>query len=535
MRNALALFASTLLCLLNLNLTGGEISAVDELAKSEHQVVKKDHQDNSPDQRSRVVIVRPIILCDDNGSNPAEFNLPKKLVDQVYTKADLEFIYLPPTKWNFGKGRQGKVNLDTIVKRGRDNGMISLDPRVVTLLFVSNVDGNAGPLGRGLQNGNICFVCLGPDEKNNEPGLEEFVIAHEVGHCLNLIHTVDDPNVPDDLVNLQGDGPYKERLAVEGLHDTQRDTVLKSLLVNDRIHFHTLEESQTRLIDETWEPYLSGTTTDMVKFCLGLDASASVPTQPERRLEFARQGFQEFAAEFTEEEQTMLKEQIKELEKLTGNTWPLLTRFPWNFIKAKPGFCSDFPHTRGLSIVLSERVLQRMKADPVFAITILLHEKIHVLQRACGKSFEELYHGYGYKQFDLAVDAKSKLNLAQNPDALSSFWFIQVDGMPHMLATEIEAQANRLTFAEKLFPLIENADGTFSIAQAVGNDEIEKFKQNFSIPTGFDHPNEVAAHTSQYLLFTDFLDKEVEVSDVQKKYADLTREEFKKIFAMIGE
>ncbi len=100
-----------------------------------------------------------------------------------------------------------------------------MDPEVVTLLYVSNVDGNAGPLGRGLQNGNICFVCLGPDLESNEAGMDAFVVGHEVGHCLNLIHTVDDPNVPDDLVNLQGDGPYEDRLAVEGLHETQRDTV----------------------------------------------------------------------------------------------------------------------------------------------------------------------------------------------------------------------------------------------------------------------------------------------------------------------
>lgn len=527
------LFAFGLVCLLHLQFPGRDTAAQDSLAVVDPTNVKAPQ--DPPEDRSHVVIVRPIILCNDDGSNPAEFSLPKKLVDQVYTKADLEFLYLPTKQWNYSDGRQGKVNLDTIVRRGRDNGMICLDPRVVTLLFVSSVDGNPGPLGRGMQNGNICFVCLGPDRENNEPGMEEFVIAHEVGHCLNLIHTVDDPKVPDDLVNLQGDGPFEERLAVEGLHDTQRETVLKSPLVNDRVRFYTKEESQARLIDETWEPYISGATSDMVRFCLGLDASAPVPAQPERQLEFAQQGFREFAAEFTAEEQAMLTNQIKELEKLTGNTWPLLMRFPWNFIKAKPGFCVDFPHTRGLSIVLSERVLQRMKDDPIFGITILLHEKIHVLQRACGESFEELYADYGYDEFELAAEAKSQLNLAQNPDALSSMWSIQVDGKPHLLATEIAAQANRLAFAEKLFPLIENVDGSFSTAQSVGADKIEDFKKNFSIPTGFDHPNEVAAHTSRYLLFTDFLDKEVAVTELQKKFADITRTEFKKIFAMLGD
>ena len=492
-------------------------------------------RDTSAAKRKRVVIVRPIILCDDDGTKPAAFSLPKKLVDRVYTKADLEFLYMPTQTWNFSAGRQGNVNLDTLVRRGWANGKICPDKCVVTLLFVSNVDGNEGPLGRGLQNGNICFVCLGPEPKNNEAGMEEFVIAHEVGHCLNLRHTVDDPNVPNDLVNLQGDGPYKDRLAVEGLHDTQRDTVLKSALVSDRVKFYSKEDSVARLTDETWEPYLSHATADMLRFSLGLAANDSIPDSPKLMSKYAELRFTEFAAEFSKEEKETLSNSIKELERLTGDEWPLLSRFPWNFIKVDSGFCSDFPHTRGLSIVLSARVLQKMKDDPVFAMTILLHEKIHVLQRVNAPSFEKLYGEYGYTKFLLDPKSKTKLNLAQNPDALSSTWSFQIDGKQHLLATEIETHDNRLVFAEKLFPLSKTSDKSFSTEAAIEISKVEEFKKQFAIPTGYDHPNEVAAHTSRYLLHKDFLKLDVEASDLNKKYAELTRREFKKIFSSIGD
>ena len=80
--------------------------------------------------RSRVVVVKPVILCDDDGNNPAPHVLPKTLVDQVYTKAGLEFVYLEPIRWNHGKARRGEINLDKIVRDGRRLRMICEDPDV---------------------------------------------------------------------------------------------------------------------------------------------------------------------------------------------------------------------------------------------------------------------------------------------------------------------------------------------------------------------------------------------------------------------
>ena len=105
-----------------------------------------------PNDRPRVVVVRTVVLCDDDGENPARYALPKTLVDRVYTRAGLEFVYLEPVRWHYGVARRGEINLDQIVREGTAQGFVTRDRRVVTLLFVSGVDGHRGPLGRGKQN-----------------------------------------------------------------------------------------------------------------------------------------------------------------------------------------------------------------------------------------------------------------------------------------------------------------------------------------------------------------------------------------------
>jgi N-sulfoglucosamine sulfohydrolase len=184
--------------------------------------------------RPRVLVVKPVILRDDDGANPARSVLPKRLVDQVYTRAGLEILYREPVPWSFGAGRRGETNLDAIVRSGHDQGVIDPDPRTLTLLFVSAVDGRPGPMGRGLQNGNICFISLGPEGKMATEEEQAFVVSHEIGHCLGLRHAADDPAVPEKSANLQGDGPYASRLTAEALHPSQVATILKSPLVQER-------------------------------------------------------------------------------------------------------------------------------------------------------------------------------------------------------------------------------------------------------------------------------------------------------------
>ena len=54
------------------------------------------------------------------------------------------------------------------------------------MFFVNAIDGNKGPTGRGMMNGNLVFITLGDESKYKgfEKVCRSFVVAHEIGHNL---------------------------------------------------------------------------------------------------------------------------------------------------------------------------------------------------------------------------------------------------------------------------------------------------------------------------------------------------------------
>lgn len=61
---------------------------------------------------------------------------------------------------------------------------------------------------------------------------------------------------------------------------------------------------------------------------------------------------------------------------------------------------------------------------------------------------------------------------------------------------------------------------------------VEDFKKRFSIPAGFDHPNEVAAHLSRVILLNDYLETDIAESERSQKFSKATRVAFRQIFAI---
>lgn len=488
--------------------------------------------------RPRVVLVKPVILCNDDGSTPAAYALPKTLVDRVYTKAGLEFLYLEPTYWHFGKALHGEINLDQIVEEGNRQHIICADKRVVTLIFVSAVDGQRGPLGRGMQNGNICFITLGAEGKNTSPDLQAFVVAHEIGHCLNLKHVVDDPTVPDDVANLQGDGPFDKRLAVSGLHETQRDTVLRSQLVLDRLQFHSIEEGRRLISDESWESYITGASDDMLRFSIGMNGRDPLPETPKARTDFAKQKYSEKILKFTNEEKSQLTRLVARLDELTGTKWPSVSRLPWQFIKVDPSFCSGMAHTRGLAIVLSQAHIKRIIDNSHYGLKLLLHEKLHVIQRLNPTSFASLYEKYGFEKITLAKGELQRFNLAQNPDALQLNWAPRFGETPSLLLTLLApSDDGTFSFIDEFRILSRRLDGTYTIgATQDKGTHFQDWKDEFPIRTGHDHPNEISAYLAGTLLEQDFLKIEsASFSNEQKIRIQETRHALEHILRIVRE
>ena len=493
-------------------------------------------QSEIPKDRPRVVLVKPVILSNDDGSAPAAYALPQTLVDRVYTKGGLEFLYLEPTLWNFGKARRGEINLDRIVEEGRKQDVICSDERVVTLLFVSAVDGQQGPLGRGMQNGNICFVTLGAEGKETNSDLQAFVVAHEIGHCLNLRHAVDDPAVPNDKANLQGEGPFAERLAVSGLHASQRETVLRSPLVLDRLRFHSIEEGSQLISDESWEPYISGASDDMLRFSIGMKAHESLPKPSRARTDFAKQKYSNKILKFSSDEEDLLTGLVAQLNELTSAQWPSVSRLPWQFIKVDPSFCAGMAHTRGLAIILSQFHLKRFQEDNMYGLKLLLHEKLHVIQRLNPTSFAKLYINYGFERITLAKGELNRFNLAQNPDGLQLNWAPRFGASPSIDLTLLTpSDKGDFTFKNELRHLSKRSDGTYTIgAIQKKGEQVQDWMDGFPIRTGHDHPNEISAYLASTLLEQGSLNTDLaSFNAAQRTRLEETRQDFKRILRIV--
>ena len=110
----------------------------------------------------------------------------------------------------------------------------------------------------------------------------------------------------------------------------------------------------------------------------------------EQRAE-CRRRYQAGVAEFTEDEKSTLRHLIAILDPAVRKDYPLFADTPWNFLKVSNRIEGGLPHTRGKHIVLAEGLCRWLvgnagsrgrRPPPEFARLLLLHEQMHVFQRA---------------------------------------------------------------------------------------------------------------------------------------------------------
>ena len=170
-----------------------------------------------------------------------KMNLSNRLVNEAYSKLDLDFHYLEPIYFNNTNARDGKINLDSIVSIATEEKILKGQGDIINMFFVNAIDGNKGPTGRGMMNGNLVFITLGDESKYKgleKKYVEAFVVAHEIGHNLGLKHALDDPYVNDSLPNIQGEGNFEDRIDPKfSLNHYQMEQIKKSPLFHSRINF----------------------------------------------------------------------------------------------------------------------------------------------------------------------------------------------------------------------------------------------------------------------------------------------------------
>jgi len=501
-----------------------------------------------------ILIVQPIVVQSDAGTEPASMALPEYLVDKAYENAGLDFHFLEPIYYNNTKARDGIINLDEIVKESQKIGLIKGQDDIVNMFFVNAVDGKNGPLGRGMMGGNITFIALGDNTNKNPEDLkymQAFVIAHEVGHNLSLKHAIDDPNVDDSLPNIQGDGEFKDRINPKySLNDYQISIIHKSPLVHPRVEFLSKEIGSKAILDESFEPYFSQLQIrEIATFVM-----EKVPTNDiDEAREFAKIKFSSAVIDFTENEKqciTFVVQKVNEL--LIENDIFLMANHPWRFIKIEDWLCGGYAHTRGTYIILSQRHIDHVIEGWSDHMTteeeetlikrfggLIVHEQMHSLQRTYGSRFNNLYSQYwNFINANVREEKSIQIDQVSNPDAPIANWLIpnkeEKDSffwVRTLLRKGPEIPVMGKDFIDKVF-FVQKSKNVFTVRKdSAGNpisttmEDISFYKNSFPTNNGLDHPNEISAY-----MFSDYFTSLVSKT---KPFAKATAESLKNTNAFI--
>ena len=475
-----------------------------------------------------ILIVQPIVIQSDQGTNPASMALPESLVDSAYLKAGVDFYFLEPIFYNNTKARDGKLSLDKIVELAKNNGIIRGNGDIVNMFFVNAVDGNKGPLGRGMMGGNISFICLGENNGNNTDfeNMQAFVIAHEVGHNLSLKHVVDDPNISDTIPNIEGDGDFGGRInPMYSLTDYQIEIIQKSPLVHPRIEFLNKDEAKKAILDETFEPYFSHLQeTEISAFIQENVKNDNIETSRN----YARKRFSEAVIDFTSDEKECINFVIKRINQiLLKNNLNTMANHPWRLIKIEDWLCGGFAHTRGTYIILSQKHIdylsknwkENMSVEDENILVerlgaLLVHEQLHSLQRTYKSKFIDLYTNYWnfVESNNIETDVEMVNNQVSNPDAPIAEWLIPdpVDSSKYYwVRTQFKEYSDipvmGKDFTDKVF-LLSKHQNKYILRRDSTNkpislslSDIGFYTNSFPENRGIDHPNEISAY-----MFSDY-------------------------------
>ena len=198
------------------------------------------------------------------------------------------------------------------------------------------------------------------------------------------------------------------------------------------ITFHSVEQGQKIIIDETYEKYFSRLqSAEMMAKTAGKVKDGDLGQMRKD----TRKVYQQAVKEFTSEDKTTLTWYVNQYSSIFKKSYPTLARTPWKFVKLDNYIEGSLPHTREDTIVLHDalvkqltRARQQQGGQALVGIgTVLVHELIHVAQRNDMKSFERVYQQWGFKR--VAINTNSKWMLEQqliNPDGTNIEWIYPV-------------------------------------------------------------------------------------------------------------
>ncbi len=236
-----------------------------------------------------------------------------------------------------------------------------------------------------------------------------------------------------------------------------------------------------------------------------------------------RRRYQAAVRQFTEEEKAVIRVLVTHIDPSIRKDYPQFAETPWNFLKVSSNLEAGFPHTRGKHIVLAEGVCRRLLGGGPFPgpagsvpervflgkMELLLHEQMHVFQRAHAELFDSLYiNQWGFIRAK-AITACPWIVEHQllNPDAVDCPWVFPIlrpDGTqyiwpkcsfsdgpgPKRMQTDFSMLAYHVTREGDSFRVQQSPDGRPKYSELLS---VRAYREVFPQSTNIYHPHEAAA------------------------------------------
>ena len=186
---------------------------------------------------------------------------------------------------------------------------------------------------------------------------------------------------------------------------------------------------------------------------------------------------------------TILNKSVLKCNKLTKSI-PIFQKYKWKFFMSKSALELDMPFTLHDSIILPENLLndtylyyiRSNKISDQF-INLLIHEKIHIIQRFNQGKFNNIYKKLYPFVSRINIDRKLNLNIdnhMNNPDSNNTIWIYRIDNIEY----NTFLQYNK-GYLKSVGKRLDNSD-------EIDLDQI-RAKNGFDNDVSMYHPNEIFA------------------------------------------
>lgn len=317
------------------------------------------------------------------------------------------------------------------------------------------------------------------------------------------------------------------------------------------VTFLGAEEARAAIVDDSMEPYF-----DKLQVAeMAAKTGSPVPggSLDEKRAE-CRRRYQAAALEFSAQEKEALEWYVSRFQPALEKDYPLVAWTPWSFLKVADNIEGGLPHTRGRHVVLAQGLVSELtaarqttagaEAGAVLQGIVLVHEKVHVVQRAHPGLFDNLYtEVWGFRRATV-IDECPWLVEHQivNPDATDCGWVFPLTrekGVDYICPRVLLARTEGIPLMPADFRevaiAVEPVDAGFRVRVGTGGRplvkdarQVREYCDRFPPSTSIYHPAEAAADAfTRIVAYDAFAPKDRLPQDwvqrVEEVYAPLRR------------